>query len=305
MILVGFAVLATWVSQASGECNSESGAWIECMDFDGSGAPAEWPECGGASWQGWTPKGYDCGGDGILNGGNSSLDTLRYYSAPRSLKVVRDAGTHDVTDVSFSFPEQKKVHIRMYVYFDSNFANAHDPSYEEEYIHFFFFNTARAGVNFGVDIINYTDAEGGVWPPVCLGANDEIHFGFHSYNNDYQDPGGTCTDKEVVWGPTDASDCWNIKAHLNEWYCVEWMWDLEGHQVKFWVDGSLKITRDMYECLHSSISTVIISGWNSRNYGDEATFWVDNIVISSDYIGPLGSSDVPPGIPGNLRVSGR
>ncbi len=77
------------------------------------------------------------------------------------------------------------------------------------------------------------------------------------------------------------------------------MWDLENHEAKMWIDGDLKIDRTIYVCNHSSINRVILSMWNScRSCRTRAhDVFIDNIVVSDQYIGPIGGMDNPPGPP--------
>jgi len=258
--------------------------------------PAGFPACQGTSWHGWKPKEYDC-----QWGRESELSIHNSFTPPRSLHQVRSAGEHGTMDIAYILPStQTRVHIRMYVYFGASFQNAHSYAGEEELIHFIFFNTAVAGGNFGVDIYNYTDYQPLQWPPVCE-TGSGLFFAFHSY---YNTPNGQ--KKQDGYGPTEPRNCWNIKKHLEEWHCYEFMWDLRYHKVGMWVDGVQIVDRMMYTSNHSSINKIIISGWNSCGVcvSDMHDFYIDNIVMSDRYIGPLPSTikRTSPASPNNLRI---
>jgi len=316
IVLLAFLPLYLCCGHAFGESN-ESGNFLAAEDWDIGTSPADWPKCNGAAWHGWLPKDYDCspaGGEPYANGGNSTLDTNIYYSPPRSLKVTRDIGTKDVTDLRFTIsPEQTKVHVRMYLYFGSNFQTC--PG--EQIIHFFLFNSSVSGNNFGVDIWSWTDKrsyDNGIWPPTCgTGGGGRMYWGFHSYHDCRS--GTSCGSTwEDMKGPSNPNDCWRVEQHTNQWYCFEWMWDITNKNVKMWIDEELKIDRTMCECQFSCINKIYFSGWNSCASCCEATshtFWVDNIVIDNKYIGPIGGVTYtttttvdtnPPAPPTNLRL---
>ena len=262
------------------ECDnwqSEHPEWITCEDWDSDTPPSGWPECAGASWNGWTPKDYDC-----EFGTESGFSDHVFASTPRSYHQVRSVGDAGVMDLSYSFAPQQKIHLAMNLLFSESFVDG-----EEELVHFIFFNTARAWVNFGIDLWLYTDYQPEQWPPLCVGPGG-LFFGFHSYHNT---PDGT--ENQDGYGPTSLENCWNIGSHENEWHHVEFMWDLENNRVRMWIDGDLKTDRTMYSSNHDFIDLIILSGWNSC-YGcgadDSQDFYVDDIVISTERIGYSGGS---------------
>jgi len=275
-----------------GESN-EVGDFIIAEDWDVGTPPANWPECRGVSWHGWTPKDYDCSpaeGEPYANGGNSDLVTDVYYTPPRSLRVIRDKGTKDVTDLMISVsPPQPKVHVRLYMRFDSNWGTL----VGEQIVHFMLFNSSRSGANFGMDIWAYTDKR--QWPPICgHDSSGNAVWGFHSYH-DCQSGTNCGSTWEDIKGPATSATCWQVPDHLNQWYCFEWMWDIPNKKVKMWIDGVLKIDRTMCECSYNTINKIYLEGWNSCGGCVEATahtFWVDNIVVDDEYIGLLGEIPV-------------
>ena len=280
--------------------SNEPGDYLAAEDWDIGTPTSGFPDCGGPSWHGWECKNYDCDHDY-----QSELSTTIYYTPPRSYHQIRVQGQADTVDLIYTLPSpQTKIHLRMYIYFGQSFQNAHAGS-NEEIIHFVFFNTANSGVNFSVDIWNYTDQpyDSNNYCP-SGGDNGGIHFGFHTYHDDCV---GDCSSNETMKGPAgnQSPNCWNIKDHLEEWHCYEFMWDFNTHTAKWWIDGNLKMERTpICACNHSSINKIILSGWNSctscRNHY-EADFYIDNIVIDNKYIGPYVPSGAP-ARPSNLRI---
>ena len=276
---------------------NESGDFIIAEDWDVGTPPSGWPQCGGSSWHGWTPKNYDC--DQYSKG---ELSTTRYYTAPRSLHLSRIDGVPESLDVSQEFSSQKKVHVRAYLYFDKSYANSNGT---EDQAHFIFFNTAVAFSSMGVDFRRYSDQYHS-WPPICNPNNSQaLYFTLRTTAN--------CNGGEDAYGSSDASKCFNILDHLGEWILFEVMWDLNNNRGKIWVNEDLIIDREICITSQTSIKKLIFSLWDSQNKTAH-DLYIDNIAVSTSYIGPIkdsGSTSPPseeeePSVvldpPKNLRI---
>lgn len=257
--------------------------WIEAMDFDGSSPPANWPECNGASWQGWSGKIWDC----TPSPGDDVLVTDRTYnSSARALKLSKSATDYETTGIQFDIsPAVSKLHIRYYIYFDSSWNACETNNNSDNYIHHIFLNTAVAGDNFGVDIFEFTDNY--PYDPICNSDQTTV-FAFHSYD------AGPSGGQEWGVGPTDVGDCLFIEDSLiGGWHLVEHMFDLDNDLRKTWIDGVLKTSRTVTEFSFSEIDWIFFTFYldNSQCDDDEVNVWVDNLVLATDYIGAIGGAD--------------
>lgn len=91
------------------------------------------------------------------------------------------------------------------------------------------------------------------------------------------------------WNDSWVQGCWDIKNNLNRWVCVEFSWDAINERAKLWIDDTLMIDRHACSDFANTLSTFILSGWSScyENNVDAVTYYADNIVIATDYIGPV------------------
>ena len=258
--------------------------WIEAMDFDGSSPPAGFPDCGGSAWQSWDPKDWDCS----ASPGSDSLDTATYKTAPRSWRLRKESGDYETTGLRYDLGSGvTKLHIRYYVYFTTDWnACNQDTNCGDEYIHHIFLNTAQAWVNFGVDIYSCTDEK--PRNTICRDlSNSDTVYGFHSY------AAGPSKNAEWQKGPDSAGGCSYIEDDLmGSWHAVEWMFDLTNELRTLWIDGVEQYTITMTEGNHSVIDWIFITFYldNSDCNGSDVIVYIDNIVLATDYIGPLGGN---------------
>jgi len=101
---------------------------------------------------------------------------------------------------------------------------------------------------------------------------------------------------------------WEYTVPNNTWHCYEVMLDLAQDQIKMWYDGVLQGTVNAslvgsvfsYFTIGGNASGHALSG-SQRSYRD-----YDDIIVSTQYVGPSGSSggtDVtPPAQPNGLRI---
>ena len=284
VFLTIFLINYLYYRQAGAESN-ETGDYLVAEDWDIGTPPSNWPICGGSSWHGWVPKNFDC------QWGDAELSTAIRYTEPRSLHLIRPAGDYDALSVNYTFSPNPKIHVRMYLYFGSGFQNS-NVNGAEDCMHLLFFNSAVAFTGFGIDLRVYSD-QYHQWPPTCNVQERSLYFTFHTSHN--------CSGGEDCYGPSNATDCWNILDHLEEWFCWEIMWDLSTNTAKMWINGDLKIDRTICSTNYSSINKVFLTIWNSTQIGYMHDVYMDNIVISDDYIGPYAPSGAP-ARPSNLRI---
>ncbi len=79
---------------------------------------------------------------------------------------------------------------------------------------------------------------------------------------------------------------------MGSWHAVEWMFDLTNELRTLWIDGVEQYTITMTEGNHSDIDWIFITFYldNSDCNGSDVSVYIDNIVLATDYIGPLGGN---------------
>lgn len=101
-------------------------------------------------------------------------------------------------------------------------------------------------------------------------------------------------DGDHVHGNTNGG---NIRLESDRWYCFEWAYShSSGKYFKVWIDGVLRLNYDESTSSHGTTPS-----WNGlplnmihlgglMNYGSYQTqsMYVDDIIISNSYIGPIG-----------------
>ncbi len=283
-----FFFLSTSIAVA--DCTSETmqSHWIECMDYDGASPPSGWPTCGGASWQDWQVMNWDCSNPDYFNPlpGDTALSTSIKYSGTRSLMLVKQAGCHAATqtwyDWSVSHPGVTKLHVRMYVYFDSSWTSfSGDP---DNYWHFFLLNAGAWTP--GMDIGDVTDEK--PWNIICNAGDNGQYLRYRHLSN---------SDELYMVGPATAGECWNIEANTNAWHAHEFMFERHSateYHYKHWVDEVLHADRVLTNANIRDVGTwtnLHLDQWLSTGAGvaQEVKTYVDNVVIATDYIGPMAS----------------
>jgi hypothetical protein len=293
LTVIVFFVILGYVFCTSAAESSVGKNFLMAENWDTGSPPADWPSCKGASWNGWKPKDYDC--DLPALGG---LSSKIFYTPPRSLHIGRADGAKTSMDFSYDFTPVRKVHLRMYLYFDHSFANTNG---REDQCHFILFNFTRAFTGMGVDLRRYSDQYNS-WPPICNPENR--HKLFFTLRSTANCGTGGHSGGEDAYGSSSASKCWNILDNLGKWILFEVMWDLPGKRGKIWVDEDLIIDREICQTNVNDISKVHLMLWDSTNTTQHDVY-IDNIVISESYIGPMPQDPVtPPRAPGpveNLR----
>lgn len=267
-------------------------------DWDSGTPPACWPaknvgtSCCGDAFHGWTGRSWDC----TLSGGQGSgLDTTYKHSGTRSLKVIREIGSAYSCEVYKAFTATTKVYFRAYVYFPSECWNNWDYNPGNAGAtgeHWVYLNSARSGT--GTDINIWDSSTQSPWPPIChTGVNEAYFVGENQ---------GT-----IFASRTELSGCWNITAHTDQWYCLEFMFDIPNQEYAFWIDGVQMVGTGGHGVRQTlsatSFYSVFLSAFRSEDaaINHNATwYYIDDIVIADQYIGPMGTT--LPAAPSNLRI---
>ena len=271
-------------------------------NWDTGAPPASWPNCGsGTSFDGWYPRDYTDGcGSGV------GLDSSIYHSAPRSFHNRRPAGTSwDLTSLWHNLPANTgKVYLRMYLYFPTAGWSNFDPAGTwstagNEVMHFIFTNSAASNTGFR---INLYDNASDTWSPApeCYGGKNgsTSHTGPGMYLALEVDGGGGHNSFGTTKGAYPAG-CWNLHDHLGEWHSHEWMIDAVNNLVSYWIDGNPMYTNVPVPVgyvggvRHPSIDKIMLSLFDSYADNWTADVYMDDIVASDSYIGPMTGSVTP------------
>lgn len=285
IVTLTLLALLSWRGVGYAAC-TESGSYLACEDWDSDTPPTNWPYRGGPTWHGWTPANYLCSDP------NKSLVTSeRAHSGSRSLRQTSQYinGERPATDISYSIPASSVVHIRFYVYLTS--------TADITAGHFIFINTASAA-EIALDWRDCTDQT----YRTCGG----MYLVPHSYGPE-------------VWNANNlGTSPFNWRAHLNQWVLVEWRVDLRNDLTSLWIDETPQLVNWNVDWSDASASDIIISGWRSLGSTNDQSYWIDDFVVSTSYIGPRGASGVdtlPPttsghspvknatGVPANTNIS--
>lgn len=264
-----FALVA-WHGIGHAEC-TESGSYLACEDWDLDTPPTNWPYRGGPTWHGWTPANY------LSSDANKSLVTNeRAHSGSRCLRQTSQYinGERPATDIYYSITPSPVVHIRFYVYLTS--------TADITAGHFIFVNTASAA-EIALDWRVCTDQT----YKTCGG----MYLVPHSYSPE-------------VWNSNNqGGTAFNWSSHLNEWVLVEWRVDLRNDLTSLWINESPQLLNWSVDWSDTSASDIIISGWRSLGTTNDQSYWIDDFVVSTSYIGPRRTSGVdtlPPTTSGHL-----
>lgn len=221
----------------------------------------------GTSFNGWTGRGFACDD---TSGANAGLSTTRSHSGTKSFYQERQSGHHYACDLSHSLTgNPTTIYVRFYMYLETGFSSID----AETLTHFFFTNTALSSTGFRLNLLgmNWTGGSaGGI----------------------YLDPEG---DGGAMW--CYSSEDWgdvitdvNYATFIGSWHCFEYKMEISGSNVIFteWIDGVLSrgpITGPGAEKAY--FDKIIISGYSNLAEAYTGAFYIDDIVVSDEYIGPL------------------
>ena len=254
--------------------------YLVCEDWDTGPYPAQvnWPCQNCPVWQGWEPS------DTLMSTLNA-ISTSQYHSGNRSLKIQNQlllGSEHAGGDIYHVTGNNPIIYIRLYL----KMTNINGGS------HFIFINTASAAHC----CLGFKDCQSTAPYEGC----DIGHYlTAQSYAGDYE--------SKSYNQPTGSPFNWD--NHLNEWHLVEWKVNVPDGTTSLWIDEVSQLT-DYHKTwsLGSDSSyahDVIISGWG---LGGDSTYYIDDVVISTSYIGPRNDSQpvpdtTPPSPPTGISVS--
>ena len=229
-------------------------------------------------WHGWS-----CTDSAASDDEKSQVTTERAHSGTKSLRETSQLvlGTERAgTDIYHSISgHPTSVYIRFYVYVE-NFDNITAG-------HFIFLNSA-SGAEASIDWRDCTDQG----YRTCSG----MYMAPHSYG------------PEVWQANNNQPSAFNWLNHTNEWVLVEVKFDFGNHQAEMWINGIEYLHNWSVNFDWSTIEDIIISGWRSLGTSNDQSYWIDDVVVSTSYIGPRNDSQplpdtTPPSPPSGVMVS--
>ena len=272
------------------EC-SETGNYLICEDWDTGTPPDPWPTKGGETWHGWTPADY--GG-----GENGDITEIRSHSGQRSLILLKANGTKSTVDLEHVITGSPSVvHVRFYLYLPS----------EEiwnigSFAHLVFLNSASSAEC----CLDFRKRSSGFCKPT-----DRNPDNCCPYNEGYSNPNRPCHGENAMgyewtghvmlaphtYGPED----WVVETegvpffweeHTDEWVLVEWKVDFANDKTSLWINETPYIVDYDMGFSPTSGTSVIFSGFTQNTSGN-INYHIDDIVVSTSYIGPCAETGAP------------
>jgi len=247
-----------------------------------SGTPdACWPcktESCGSSFNGWRQS-----TDALVP--LAGLSTAQNHSGTRSFYQYRAPGLPYGCDINhvLSTPYPTTIYLRFYLYMTSNWNTSETNN--ASWMHWIFTNSARSSTGFRINMV--TDHE---WGPCPQGAVCILPEG----------------DGGVQWWNTSWPAGINLKSIIGTWTCFEYKMQISGSNVILteWINGIQTrgpITGPGQNT--SSFNNIIFSGWENTGANFTGDHYIDDIVVSDSYIGPIGGGDTQsPTAPMNLSA---
>jgi hypothetical protein len=235
-------------------------------DWD-TGTPATcWPcktsSCS-SSFSGWY------GGDWNETYANCGRSSTQKNSGAYSYYQSRASGTYATCDLvhDFAAPYPTTIYVRFYLYLTTNW-NSFGRS---EYVHWIFTNSARSNTGFRLNFLGddqYNCGDGGIHMIPEGNGGRSWWFGDSTWN--------ICAK--------------NFKNYIGAWHSFEYKMQISGSNIILteWIDGVLTrgpTTGPGQDT--SSFNKIIISGWENTGVSHAGDFYIDDIVVSDTYIGPI------------------
>jgi hypothetical protein len=273
---------------------SEPGSYIFCEDFDNN--------FNHSNWQDWQYVGTWCT---PYTGTNPATDceglsSVDYRSTPYSIRYTVEAGKEGgwgAMGPKLSFPQQSAsswTYVRWYQKWcqGTNKFSFVDQLVPQEKGFYFSGGGSTYAWKFQVR---------GTWRIPGYDSDGHNHFGFHSYVGG--EKFATWTNHDAPYPEDHADDC--------EWHYYEIGVQPSTKSLKLWIDGVLKVSwinSDFVEdsaIQPSGLWIPLQYGWPGAESPKTQSFFIDNIVVSNSYIGPLdlASDTTPPSPPSGVTVS--
>jgi hypothetical protein len=228
------------------------------------------------------PKGY-----GHTN------DPLIVFSGNGSLEIQQTMGTHQPNEFTPTIAENDIIHVRWYRRYEAGYD---------------WTQHKMPGVYARID--EKQEGTPGIKPTGCdkysckLFVDWDANPAFYSYHPDQKGNYGDHF-KQNIGTP--------IKLETERWYCFEMMLKSntpgqEDGELKMWIDGTLKghveglgfRTCDELKINEFTHSAYVGGNWTSER---NQKLWDDNLVIATEYIGPMVDSSTPAPDPGQEEVN--
>lgn len=263
-------------------------------NWDSGTPPTYWPctsqgNCPSA-FNGWAPQSYSCIDVSDAGARLSGLSSSIYYSYPRSYHQVRNAGEINTCDIWHAISGgPTKIYIRFYVYFPSSWTGYDVPNLSPM-THFIFLDTAYSmtGLRW-----NFTDHVSHEWAYECPGASGgEMFWAIQDY------------DQEGQHG-TAPLPCYDFSLHTQEWICIEVMADAANDLYAMWINGTQYVGSGgngvSSRITPSSFNSIAVSGYSNLGESWSGDFYIDDMVVSDEYIGPLGVTTTTTSVAADTR----
>jgi hypothetical protein len=268
-------------------------------DWETGTPPTGWPcknapnaACSETSqFYGWTsPLGYYCNDGGSAGWATCGVSTNYAKSGSKSYRMHRSTGDSDTCNIQHTIPGQPSViYIRMYLLFPSSMSDYNTPTSDEPFTHFFFTNHAQSGTGFRINLLSRVP-----WtsPASCgpgyggIGASTPYMW-FNCEQGSSQ-----CT----VGAPVG---CYNLLAHPGEWQYVEFKLDFVNNRMSIWAGDNAALLVNNVSVnvgITEKYATYIqFSAYESQSpSGYTMEYYLDDIVVSDTYVGPLQSGPSRP-----------
>lgn len=209
---------------------------------------------------------------------NAGLSTTQKNSGARSYYQYKVPSTPDACNLVRNISgSPTTIYVRFYIYFGTGWTTSWAST--GHWCHWIFTNSAYSGTGFRLNLT--TNGEWGTCP-----AGDICML-----------PEG---DGASQWW-SGVSPAWeagvDIRTLIGTWTCFEYKMQISGSNIILteWINGEL--TRG--PCTGpgqdtSSFNKIIISGYDNSATSASLDFYIDDIVVSDAYIGPLEEGDTTP-----------
>jgi len=290
--------------QACDYCSEQNCAdYLICEDWETGTPPDPWPIEGGKTWHGWTPANYgNCPNDICLG----DISNEYAHSGNRSLLQWKQAGGKSAVDLEYTFPDTGVIYVRFYLLIPNQMELNSTVTN-----HFMFVNTATIAAC-GMEFKHCGELN------IAYGYNPYIDcssvLGSGNYVIDVSTTESHASGEEFIANNQDipVQDGGNrnyfiLQEHIGEWILVEWKVDFINDITSLWINEEAHVTNYSYSTRvypYDSAHSIIFSGY-AQNLETEMHYYIDDIVVSTSYIGPKNRGpDTTPPIRSNPQPTG-
>ena len=192
------------------------------------------------------------------------------------------------------------LYVRFYIHFPLNFEIRNDPPANNKIIYVW-------GSSYGnpSDYKQSQEVESSGFLP----KSRKVYVSGNDWNLDCSGGTGTISNIQGIgfWPFSNLS--------LGKWLCFEYHFKLDSGvsdgAMEFWVDGEKKYGKTNLSWIGAPCSpgyflNGYLMGWANSGYSNDTDIYIDNVVFSTTYIGPIGTrSNADNGQPKNLRIIDR